>query len=254
MPDYLVELQHAVEAVETRVPFGRFAVRAVLSLATLYALLFLVHSLWSEFIWPIAQFSTVMGSKVVSSLRSGSPLHLAIPNRFSAQALSVFVAGIIAGALAGFTVQLTRNLTAKIKDLETAVDKYASIFWQPLGPAERKTLTAALTALGPHSVQITAHENTDCVELASDIKGCFEVAGWRVRRVPLTGTWGSIGVSGFSQHTRSDAEAIHKPVQDALSAAVRGPMIGISGGQPAGEDHVPDVTILVGPKRIRLHD
>jgi hypothetical protein len=81
--------------------------------------------------------------------------------------------------------------------LESEVDRYKQIFWRPLDADEKRQLTSTLVGLGRHSVAITANVNTDCTELARDLRECFEQAGWEIAKVPLTGSIDSIVNNGF---------------------------------------------------------
>ena len=55
-----------------------------------------------------------------------------------------------------------------------------AIFWGAISDAEKLKLVNIFTGLGPHSVKIASNGNTDCVELARDLKDCFKKAGWVV--------------------------------------------------------------------------
>jgi hypothetical protein len=246
--EYLFDLERAVEAVETRVPFGRPAMKLVLSIASLYLLLFLTTRLAIDYFWPMARFLITLISDIRGNERSG----ILVPNQMVSLLAEVLAAATMGAAIAAISWAFSK-LFDRIKRMEVAIDKYRSILWQPLGEAEKKALSTTLAALGKHSVQITAHENTDCAELASDIRDCFELAGWSVRKIPLTGTYASVGASGFCQTTKNGADALHRPVQDALLGAVRGPIVGLQGGPPSKPD-MPDVSIVIGPKRIRYED
>jgi hypothetical protein len=146
--------------------------------------------------------------------------------------------------------------TDRIGRLEARIAKSEAIFWGALTDEDKTKLATALAALGVHSVSISAHENTDCVELARDLKDCFRRAGWQVARIPLTGTWMSIGASGFGFTTKASQAKLQRPLLEALVGVVRGPVSGI-GSPPLPDDQeakVPDFSILVGPKRIRMDD
>jgi hypothetical protein len=139
-----------------------------------------------------------------------------------------------------------KSAIVEIGKLEMKVSRYEAIFWKPLDDEERKHLVATLIGLGKHSVQITAHENTDCAELARDLRDCFEQAGWFVAKIPLTGTWGSAGASGFLVRQKAQIGAFNKMVFDALVRAAQGPIQGLL----IDKSDAPDVYILVGTKRL----
>jgi hypothetical protein len=146
--------------------------------------------------------------------------------------------------------------TERIGRLEARIAKSEAIFWGALTDQDKVQLATALAALGVHSVSVTAHENTDCVELARDLKDCFRRAGWEVARIPLTGTWMSAGASGFSFTTKASQGQLQRPLLQALVGVVRGPVSGIGSHPLPDEDEAkgPDISILVGPKRIRTDD
>jgi hypothetical protein len=66
---------------------------------------------------------------------------------------------------------------SKIAQLETKVLRHDAIFWGAISDAEKLKLVNIFTGLGPHSVKIASNGNTDCVELARDLKDCFKKAG-----------------------------------------------------------------------------
>jgi len=141
----------------------------------------------------------------------------------------------------------------KIARLEDKVARHDAISWGAVNDEDKQRLIATLVGFGKHSVAITAHENSDCVELAHDLKDCFRRAGWEVSRIPITGTWASAGASGFSLATTASLDMLHRPLLEALLGAARGPISGIAGGPPPIEPQ-PDFYILVGPKRVHYDD
>jgi hypothetical protein len=152
------------------------------------------------------------------------------------------------------TIEITAE---KFELLEHKVSRHEAIFWGAIAESDKQELVYTLTGLGSHTVQITAGENTDCVELAHDLRDCFRRAGWSVARVPITGTWGTAGASGFSLTTKYGKESLHRFVFDALQKAIAGPLRGISGGPPPSsleDENKADFSILVGPKRIHADD
>jgi hypothetical protein len=137
---------------------------------------------------------------------------------------------------------------AKIARLEDKVSRQESIFWSPLTLDQRRRLTSQLIIAGKHSVRVTSHENTDCVEFARDLKDCFADAGWTVAPFPLTGTWLSAGASGLGVHFKTGAENFNqRHVFDEIVAAA-----GAAYGLTTDNPDQPDVSILVGTKRLRF--
>jgi len=134
---------------------------------------------------------------------------------------------------------------AKIAALESKLNRHEDIFWHPLDRTEKERLIIALAGLGAHSVSVMSHENTDCVELAHDLKHCFESAGWNVARVPLTGGWNTPGASGFDVRQKRRNGPFNKILFDALLTAAKGSIIG-----EVMEAADTDVSILVGTKRL----
>jgi uncharacterized protein (DUF3820 family) len=191
MPDYLVELQHVVEAIETRVPFGRFAVRAMLSLATLYALLFLVHSLWSEFIFPVGQFAVLTSTNAIARLRTGTPFHLSLPDIFSGETPAWIASGFLMATLYELGKRALAKMSAQIKNLESAVDNYRAAFWQPLTLTQKAALIEKLEALpvtldgrDNRRIDIRRDDLADCADFAEDLAECFRKAGWQIAWEP----------------------------------------------------------------------
>jgi hypothetical protein len=144
------------------------------------------------------------------------------------------------------------SATQKIERLEAKVSRHDAIFWGALDRDDREHLTAVLSRLGPHSVQIVADTNTDCVELARDLKACFKEAAWSISSVPLTGTYQAASASGLSVVFKYGCEGIQRSLVEALSMAVHGQCSGLGSG-PSGTPS-PDVSITIGPKRLHYDD
>jgi hypothetical protein len=177
-----------------------------------------------------------------------------MPDRFSA--LRVGVAVFISGVLIGVTFQFTRNLAAKIKALETAIDNYRSLLWQPLTTAAKTELTDQLALLEKRPVQISANENPDCVELARQFRECFRSAGWNVADKQLTGAWGVIGATGIGVFAKTTVpDSLREELSKILTAAQQ-PQPLISSvhriEQPAALSLSGDVEVwvIVAPKRL----
>jgi hypothetical protein len=142
--------------------------------------------------------------------------------------------------------------TEKIERLEAKVSRHDAIFWGALDRDDRAHLTAVLSRLGPHTVRIVADTNTDCQELAHDLKTCFKEAAWPIVNVPLTGTYQSAGASGLSVVFKYGCEGIQQPLVEALSMAVHGQCSGLGSGP--SDTPSPDVSITIGPKRLHYDD
>jgi hypothetical protein len=140
----------------------------------------------------------------------------------------------------------------KIERLESKVSRHDAIFWGALDRDDREHLTAVLSRLGPHSVRIVADANTDCVELARDLKACFKEAAWPIDGVPLTGTYQAAGASGLSVVFKYGCEEIQRPLVEALSAVAHGQCSGL--GTSPSDTPKPDVSIIIGPKRLHYDD
>ena len=149
-------------------------------------------------------------------------------------------------------VKTIEMATEKIERLEAKVSRHDAIFWGALDRDDKEHLTAVLSRLGPHSVRIVADANTDCVELARDLKACFKEAAWPIDGVPLTGTYQAAGASGLSVVFRYGSEAIQRPLVEALSAVAHGQCSGLGNG-PSDTPN-PDVSITIGPKRLHYDD
>jgi hypothetical protein len=144
-------------------------------------------------------------------------------------------------------------LESVVTQLESKLTRYEQIFWKPLSAEQKGVLTSKLREMGKRTVQVTAHENTDSVELATDIKRCFEDAGWSVRKVPMTGTWASLGARGISVNGYTSTETLCAWVKDALLDVLRASVERTIDGRPRPDD-VPDVIVLVGTKSVRGDD
>jgi hypothetical protein len=238
--EHLFGLEKAVETVETRVPFGRPAMRLLLSLMVIYLLFEVSRAIFLECLWPGLKLAV----ELTSSLRTG---HFLMP-RFSVDVLvgSVLV-GTAAASLVYVANRIQRGIYSKIRALELAIDKYQSIFWKPLGPREKAELVAHLAKLGTYSVRVGAHQNTDCIELAHDIKECFEKADWNIVAAPLTRTYDTVGASGFMVSSCLSSD-IRRELVESLSAVV-GPVLGVQGD--ASDRRLGDVSVIIGPRRLR---
>ncbi len=254
--EFLFDLERAVEAVEKRVPFGHLLMRCLLSGAVLYALLLLIHSLWFEFIWPFAKFVTMTGAVVAADLRNGNPFRLLMPDWFSGS--RIVVAVFISGVLVGVIVQFTRNLATKIKALETAIDNYRALLWQPLATAAKTELIDQLALLEKHPVQISANENPDCVELALQFRDCFRSAGWTVADKQLTGAWGVIGATGIGVFAKTTIpDSLREKLSNVLTAAQQKPLNSSvhhvkQSATPLSVSGDVDVWVIVAPKRLGI--
>jgi hypothetical protein len=228
-----------VEAIENRVIYGKPAVRILLAGALVYALLYVFRSLALDFFWPATQF--------IVALISNGPR----PN-ISRNLLStlpwVLAAGTLGAATAAANVALSK-LYFRFKAIESALDKYRSMLWQPLTLAEKIVLSAELAALGQHQVQISTNENPDCIELGNDLKECFEKAGWNVAARPLTGAFGAIGATGLRgifKGQRIVAASIFSPFRASQSHETQG--VELPSSDRLSFDI--EVWIIVGPKRL----
>lgn len=146
-------------------------------------------------------------------------------------------------------------LKVTVSEVESKLARYDQMFWKPLEPADKERLVASLVGLGVGrvgklSALITANENTDCRELAIDLRDCFEKAGWAVAKIPLSGTWGSAGVSGFLLRQMKLPGAFNRIVFEAVQTAVRGPIQGLTLEPEVINEPRYNVSILIGPKRI----
>jgi hypothetical protein len=138
-------------------------------------------------------------------------------------------------------------LNSAISQLQQKLSRYEAIFWKPPDERQKIALIEELKFVGPRSVSVTSHENTDCAELAYGLKDCFVRAGWNVAVIPLTGTWSAVGASGFVVRFKSDDKAFNKLIVDALVTYCGGPIMGHRSGKEDGLD----VAILIGPKGLR---
>jgi hypothetical protein len=147
--------------------------------------------------------------------------------------------------------------TTKIAQLEGKLSRIEERSWVPLGSEEKAHLRSRLERHSGHRVQVVAHENPDCVELAHDIKECFRDARWHVRQVPITGSWSASGAHGLQVNGITETEALCREVQDALMDTMRGVTVGklIDGRPPApSEPDLPEVFIVVGTKKVLADD
>jgi hypothetical protein len=236
--EYLFDLERAVEAVEAPVPFGKFGMKVLLSFGVLYFLLVLSRSLALEFFWPLVQFA-------ILNAHNGDGLLRASP-RLAATVLP-WVLALVVLALATFGIhRVLSKIYFQLKGLEAVIDRYQAIFWKPLGSAEKKSLAEKFRELGRHRVLLTAIETTDCIELARDLRECFEEASWQVANVPLSVGQVGIASSGLILWLRKGSDVFNKTVLDALLAATRGPITSLVYEK---EDDAPDVQIVLGSRR-----
>ncbi len=197
--EYAFDLARAVETIEARVPYGKPAMKLLLAGSLLYGLLWVFRGLALDFFLPAAR----VGVSVISGTR---------PLRLSQSSILTISAYGFAGVLLGVSIRKVRDWSSKlrgdVKALEVAIEKYRAMFWQPLTDVAKAELIARLVNLEKHSVQISANENPDCVELARDFRECFRLAGWNVSDRQLTGAWGVMGATGiglFAKDTVADS-------------------------------------------------
>jgi len=233
----IFDLVGTLEAIESRLPRGKLVAKGLLSLGAACAGWVMIRFLALDLFWPAGQLMV----RAFSGTITFSP-KLAVP-----WALGAGAAAAIAFGLERWIHFIESRISGRLNELNTTLQRYQSIFWKPLDESEKKQLTATLTGLGKHSVSVSAHENTDCAELAHDLRDCFEEAGWTVARIPLTGTWNAAGASGFTVWQKAGIEALNTVVLNALVKAAKGPIQGHLVEKQDG----PDVSILVGPRRIR---
>jgi hypothetical protein len=247
--ELLFDLERAVEAIEKRVPQGQLLMKVLLSGAVFYGIFFVFHGLWSDCIWPVAQFTATAGTNIVASIRNDSPPHFTWPDVFAGDNWAWIVAGFLLVTLYEFGKRAFDHMSAQIRNLANAVDKYQSIFWRPLGEPEKKELTTKLSALGAHPAIIATVASTDCVELARDLRACFESAGWQVDEKPMNLGAGSMEESsnGLAVWLQQNMGDFNKAVMDALSEAIGGPVTGLLHNVP----DQPAVQIVIGHRRIR---
>jgi hypothetical protein len=176
--DYLFELEKTVEVIEDRVPLGRPGMRVLLSGVLLYALFYVFRALMMDLFWPITHFVI----QTIGELYSG---RFVLPKFSTATIIGLlFVAfGIVATVLG--VQRLQAAIYSRVRSLEVAIERYQSIFWKPLEFTEKHELIKTLSGLGPHRVLVTAVAATDCIELARDLRDCFEVAHWQVVKYDL---------------------------------------------------------------------
>jgi hypothetical protein len=142
--------------------------------------------------------------------------------------------------------QIAAAVTSKIALLESKVAGYEGIFWKPLGTTERKQLIDTLTMLGRHWVRLVAVKTTDCIELARDLRECFEAARWQISNEPLAQTHMDImGSSGLVVFFQKRDDRFNKIIFEALVRAVHGSVTSIIYEDTAA----PDVQIVLGTKR-----
>jgi len=85
-------------------------------------------------------------------------------------------------------VTVVETATSEIAQLKSKVSRYEEILWGAIGEAEKWQLIKALMGLGKHTVAISSNGNTDCVELARDLRDCFKKPD------------GQSGLSSFTGH------------------------------------------------------
>ena len=233
--EHLFDLERAVEAVENRVPLGKPGMRLLLSGALIYALFYVFRALTLDLFWPSAQFVVHLGLAFP-----------AVPKVNLLRVAEGFVVGSLAGTATVLANKALSNMIARIRDLESAVDKYRSLFWQSLSVSERTLLVTRLTELGRHQVQVSANENPDCVELARELQACFKEANWEVLGRPLTGALGTMGATGITIYAKD--QTLAASLLDILSM----PHALTKSRQVEGPTNTFDVEVwvIVGPKRL----
>src|ERR1700728_3666686 len=144
--------EHAVQVVEARVPFGRKITTLLMSLAVFYGVLYFARAILKEFLVPLADACIVLFSYASWGNVASIPA-----SHYLARKLLPWIVAIALLLAVWFVInRITRRIYAALKDLEKVIKRYQTIFWQPLDSSERRQLVSRLTALGNHSVLITA--------------------------------------------------------------------------------------------------
>ncbi len=140
-------------------------------------------------------------------------------------------------------------------ELKSQLDDWTRVFWRRMRDDEKVALKGSLAQLGKHSVRIVNAERVDCTEVAGDLRGVFESAGWEVQETPLStesmesdlhyraSVSGLLVLAKFRHPTGKTA----KGVADALRPIVKG----ISSAYVLAPIETADVVLVVGPKAYR---
>ena len=134
---------------------------------------------------------------------------------------------------------------AQIRDL-------TSMFWRRLTDNEKTIFKEKFAAIGQYRFRIVSAHPADCKELAGDLAGVFESAGWR--RVSATSVIVEHGLDDDPLARTSGIRIIVKypidnppgpKVADALTPLVR---FGVSFGVGLSSGDLADVVLFIGPK------
>lgn len=158
----------------------------------------------------------------------------------------VMLAGMVQASPNQTPGEITQAAIHKIGQLESTLNAYQSILWAPLNSEQKSTLIEHLKELGSNRIRVSNSDNSDCVELARDLRECFEHAQWNLEKLPDSDKWGSAVANGLMVFGSQDA--LRSGVVRALAAAIPGSPILLYKLQE-GDDV--DVAIIVGTRKLR---
>jgi hypothetical protein len=132
--DYLIEFEHAVEAIEKRVPFGSHLIRIILTLGTFYVLFLLLRAMSRDVFDPAAS--------IVKSAIAGHPISMPpfSPWTFVTALILLLIGegcGIAVGCVYGEIKALERG-TKRLDVIDQAVKELKARL-QPLERGNGKT-------------------------------------------------------------------------------------------------------------------
>jgi len=161
----------------------------------------------------------------------------------------VMLAGMVQAGPNQTPGEITQAAIQKIGHLESTLSAYQSIFWAPLTDEQKSTLINHLKELGPRYVRVSNSDESDCIELARDLRECFEHAQWRLEKFPDSDRWGSAVANGLMFFRRNtESPALNSGVMRALAAAIPGSPVLLYQLQE-GDDV--DLAIIVGTRKLR---
>ena len=166
---------------------------------------------------------------------------------------SIAILAKMIGAIGQPTDTVIEAATTKLALLENKLSRIEERSWIALDIDRKEILASKLGVFRGHSVQVVAHENPDCQELAEDIKDCFRKAEWHVRKVPLTGSWATSGASGLIVTGWEHTETLCRATADALMDVMRASVTTTIDMRPHQifESDMPEIIVVVGTKKVR---
>ncbi|MGO9604796.1 MAG: hypothetical protein ACLQAT_15660 [Candidatus Binataceae bacterium] len=224
-----------VELIEERVPGGKVISTALIALSLLYAFLWLLTRLATQFLIPLANY-------LHGVLVGGS--YPALPIPFSSLGLlSWALSAALLGVLGYLIFRWARGLEQRVTALQR-LNTVLETIWFPPTVLQRQEAAALLKKLGVHSVQFQHTGQPDCYEFAIELADIFKAAGWSVflfDNKPTTRT-----ARGITFQGRAD---------DSLPNAARDALIRITGqAMTTKSEHyvaAGDITVVIGPRKMR---